>query len=136
MSKYLQAMQNGLEAAGDLATIVGPTLIVEVLERDKVTASGIVMQSNLMDRNRELKECVVLAVGKGYYNDDTGADEPLDTAPGDTIFVEPSYVNLLADFPIKDYKHNTIGVVNDGAIKIRFKAGGAEAFRKGTGAVS
>lgn len=134
MSKYMDAINKGLEAAGDRVIIIGPTLLVEIVERDRKTASGIILQGNLMDKGRELRECIVLATGAGYYDDGTGQDVPLDTKQGDTVYCEPAYVSLLSDFPVEGYKSNTIGILNDTAVKLRFKGTGASDFRKGTGA--
>ena len=59
---------------------LGDRLIVEVLEEEEVTASGIVLPDTAKEKPQRGK---VLAVGKGRYED--GQLIPLDVAVGDEI---------------------------------------------------
>jgi chaperonin GroES len=59
---------------------LGDRLIVEVLEEEEVTASGIVLPDTAKEKPQRGK---VLAIGKGRYED--GQLIPLDVAVGDEI---------------------------------------------------
>jgi chaperonin GroES len=61
-------------------TPLGDRLIVEVLEEDQTTASGIVLPDTAQEKPQRGK---VLAVGKGRYED--GKLIPLDVEIGDEI---------------------------------------------------
>jgi co-chaperonin GroES (HSP10) len=129
-------MADGREKAASDMVITGATLIVEVVElEEKKTSSGIILNPNVIDKGRMMRECIVLATGAGYYDDETKEDIPLDTKVGDVIFVEPAHLQLFYDFPIKDYKAHTIGVLNESSVKIRFKNGAEKRFKEGTGAL-
>lgn len=133
MSNYLEHIQNGFKEAGkDNALLFGSTLLVEICEREKKTASGIILAP--VQSGRELKECVVVATGAGYYDDDKGEDVPLDTRVGDVIYVDPANLRLLYTFPVKGYQPNTLGLIDEAQIQIRFRGKeSVEAFRRGAG---
>src|SRR3954469_10640142 len=59
---------------------LGDRLIVEVLEEEEVTASGIVLPDTAKEKPQRGK---VLAVGNGRYED--GKLVPLDVAVGDEV---------------------------------------------------
>jgi chaperonin GroES len=59
---------------------LGDRLIVEVLEEEEVTASGIVLPDTAKEKPQRGK---VLAVGSGRYED--GKLVPLDVAVGDEV---------------------------------------------------
>ena len=59
---------------------LGDRLIVEILEEEEVTASGIVLPDTAKEKPQRGK---VLAVGSGRYED--GKLVPLDVAVGDEI---------------------------------------------------
>ena len=60
---------------------LGDRLIVEVLEEEEVTASGIVLPDTAKEKPQKGK---VLAVGDGKVDDD-GKRIPLDVAEGDEV---------------------------------------------------
>ena len=60
---------------------LGDRLIVEVLEEEEVTASGIVLPDTAKEKPQKGK---VLAVGDGKLDDD-GKRIPLDVAEGDEV---------------------------------------------------
>ena len=59
---------------------LGDRLIIEVLEEEEVTASGIVLPDKAKEKPQRGR---VLAVGPGRYED--GKLVPLDVAPGDEV---------------------------------------------------
>src|SRR3954452_3620090 len=67
------------EARMDLKPL-GDRLIVEVLEEEEVTASGIVLPDTAKEKPQRGK---VLAIGNGRYED--GKLVPLDVAVGDEV---------------------------------------------------
>jgi chaperonin GroES len=57
-------------------------LIVEVLEEDETTGSGIVLPDTAREKPQRGR---VLAVGPGARNSDTGERVPMDVAEGDEV---------------------------------------------------
>ena len=60
---------------------LGDRLIVEILEEEEITVSGIVLPDTAKEKPQRGK---VLAVGDGAKNDD-GNRIPLDVSEGDTV---------------------------------------------------
>ena len=61
---------------------LGDRLIVQAIEEDETTASGIVLPDTAKEKPQKGK---VLAVGDGTINQETGKRTPLDVAEGDTV---------------------------------------------------
>src|SRR5690348_17608991 len=61
---------------------LGDRLIVEVLEEEETTASGIVLPDTAKEKPQRGR---VLAVGPGARNQDTGEHIPMDMEEGDEI---------------------------------------------------
>src|SRR5690348_15298480 len=61
---------------------LGDRLIVEVLEEDETTASGIVLPDTAREKPQRGR---VLAVGPGQRSEQSGALIPMDVAVGDEI---------------------------------------------------
>jgi chaperonin GroES len=61
---------------------LGDRLIVEVLEEEETTVSGIVLPDTAKEKPQRGR---VLAVGPGPRNDETGEHVPMDVAEGDEI---------------------------------------------------
>ena len=132
MSKYLEKIQKGLSEAGESnVVLIGSTLLVEVVKRERKTQSGIYLGDRA--EGKELTECVVVATGAGFYDEEEG-DKPLDTKVGDIIYAEPMNVRLLYSFPVAGYSPHDIGILDESQILMRFRGEAAvTAFRKGAG---
>ena len=61
---------------------LGDRLIVEVLEEEETTISGIVLPDTAKEKPQKGK---VLAVGDGRVNEETGKRTPLDVSEGDEV---------------------------------------------------
>ncbi len=61
---------------------LGDRLIVQAVEEDMTTASGIVLPDTAKEKPQRGK---VIAAGDGRVNEDTGKRTPLDVAEGDEI---------------------------------------------------
>lgn len=136
MSRYLESIQNGIKEAGNGVVITGSTCLIEIVEREQKTSSGLIMPTKR--EGKEYVEGIVVATGAGYYNDEAEEGEerdvPLDTKVGDIVFVEPSAVKQLYMFPVKNYQPNTIGIIDESQIQIRFRGEEAiKAFKRGAG---
>lgn len=134
-SKYLEHIQNGFNAAGEKsAFLTGGNILVEVVQRERKTSSGIITSVGNRSEGKELTECIVVATGAGYYDDEEGTDIPLNTRVGDIVYVEPMNVRLLYNFPVVGYMPHDIGLIDEGQILIHFRGDDAvTAFRKGAG---
>lgn len=133
MSKYLEKIQNGIKAAGEgNVRLIGSTMLVELVSRERKTASGLILSGP--PAGKELYECIIIATGAGYYDDETGEDIPTDTRVGDIVYVEPGNVRMLYNFPVEGYHPHEIGLIEEAQILVRFRGEAAvTAFRKGAG---
>jgi len=61
---------------------LGDRLIVQAIEEEETTASGIVLPETAKEKPQKGK---VLAVGDGKVNEDTGKRTPLDVSEGDEV---------------------------------------------------
>ena len=61
---------------------LGDRLIVEVLEEEEMTVSGIVLPDTAKEKPQKGK---VLAVGEGKWDEDGDKRIPLDVSEGDTV---------------------------------------------------
>ncbi len=61
---------------------LGDRVIVQAIEEEETTASGIVLPETAKEKPQRGK---VLAVGEGRYDDDGGKRIPLDVAEGDEV---------------------------------------------------
>jgi chaperonin GroES len=61
---------------------LGDRLIVQAVEEEATTASGIVLPDTAKEKPQKGK---VLAVGEGKINEDTGKRVPLDVSEGDEV---------------------------------------------------
>jgi chaperonin GroES len=61
---------------------LGDRLIVQAVEEEATTASGIVLPDTAKEKPQKGK---VLAVGEGKINEDTGKRVPLDVTEGDEV---------------------------------------------------
>ena len=61
---------------------LGDRLIVEILEEEEITTSGIVLPDSAKEKPQKGK---VVAVGEGAWDDDGEKRRPLDVAEGDEV---------------------------------------------------
>ena len=61
---------------------LGDRVIVQALEEEETTASGIVLPDTAKEKPQQGK---VLAVGDGRVNEETGKRTPLDVSEGDEV---------------------------------------------------
>jgi len=124
-SRYLDRFKkwndmSGLELAGD-------QLIVEAIETEVKTASGIIVATpkDHVQKNFTVAKPIwvrILYTGKGYYDPESGKDIPLDTKAGDICMVSPSSVVWLSAFGgMMDLVPETLGMSKETEIKLRFR---------------
>lgn len=111
--------------------IMGDTIVVEQLAEDEIkTSSGLVIATpdNHKTKNMSEKKSLfvrVLAVGKGYYDEDNDVDVPLDTRPGDICMVGQTSVLYFSVFgDLQDYEPEKIGITKENQIQMRFRGEG------------
>lgn len=124
-SKYLDKFTHLHLQGAHLHEIVGDTLLVEKIIEEQKTASGLVLAADPRTRNSLTNDrphfVRVLAVGMGYYNEETGAAVPLEVEPGDIILVGSLSVKWFSMFGITGYEADTIGLSRASEIQLRFK---------------
>ena len=117
-SKYLEKFKR-LQEHKDLYTLRGDRLLIEILPKEELTtASGLVIatvddyRSTTKDNQATLG--IVLLVGVGYYDEDTGKDVPLDVQPGNIVLLSGMGLKLYSSFPgCQGYIPNTIALTRN-----------------------
>lgn len=132
-SKYLARFQT---LPTEAMTLIGDSLLVErVPIEEKRTSSGLIKSADFganHARNSiktDLPVFVhVVAVGSGYYDDETKEPVPLDVKVGDIVLVGSHSVNWFSDMDIPDYQAYEIGLTREQEIKLKFS--GKEAYER------
>lgn len=123
-SKYLERFRSLSPEAYEL---VGDCLLVEKIPiAERKTKSGLILEAGRGERARETTSSDVptfvhvVAVGKGYYDDETKQDVPLNVSVGDIILIGAHSVRWFSDMDISDYQAYEIGLTREQEIKLRF----------------
>lgn len=130
-SKYLKFFKE--YGASPDSELVGDILIVErIVFPEKKTRSGLIITDSRKVQVTGLTSEVpqffrVLLVGRGYYDDVTKKDVPLDIVPGDIILTAMASVKVYSSLPLLETTDSDIiGMTRHGDIQWRWK--GEEAF--------
>lgn len=127
-SKYLERFNQVEKQCGDLHELIGDCIYVEEIPEEEVkTKSGLILSTAVTGINEIMtdqrpKMVLVLAVGKGFYNEETGEDVPLGVAPGDIIIVSAlsvEWFNIFGGMVCE--KDHRIGLTRESEIRHRFK---------------
>jgi co-chaperonin GroES (HSP10) len=91
-SKYLRFFQKLKEQRPNFYQLYGSRILVEVLPDPEVKTAGGLIVSGVRNQVTDTQEnkftaAVILAVGAGYYNDETNEDVPLTLKPGQVVEV-------------------------------------------------
>lgn len=126
-----EKMKAAIEAANP--TLIGDVLLVSRIKLpEPKSEGGLVLASSAItgykqvtgfDANKPIF-LKVLAVGKGYYNETTGEDVPLDVEPGNIIEVGANSVVFFSSFGnIVDNVDagQGVGITREAEIRIKFK---------------
>lgn len=126
-SKYLHLFEN-LKEVRDQFELTGDYMLVErIPEEEKKTRSGLVLAATPSSHKDALQAeqpvfCHVLAVGEGFYNEETGEDVPNKTQPGDVILISPMAAIWFKTFgTVISEGTAMVGVTMESEIKMRFK---------------
>lgn len=130
--KFLELFKKYSE--GKKGKLFGDSLVIEILDELEVkTKSGLIVQTSSNQRSQYdmLKSviAVVLEVGEGYFDDDSGADIPLKRKVGEVVWINEMSVRKVTTFPgyMAPLPEAKLGIISDTAI---YKAWDSiEAFR-------
>lgn len=130
-SKYLARFEKLAAEGQSLYELVGDALLVERITGEQKTASGLVLAEDPRMRGGlqagKSQFVIVVAVGKGWYNEENGETVALDVQPGDIILIGEASVKYFSLFGSLDkYETDTLGITREGEIQLRFK--GQEAY--------
>lgn len=135
MNKTLQAFKALSETGTKNYTLYGDVLIVEEVTAElPKTKSGLVMATGREKQidGLELNKPVfvrVLAVGAGYYDEETGEDVPPEVQVGDIVLVGPMSVKWFSYFGnLISTATSRLGLTRESEIQMRFK--GQEGYDK------
>ena len=110
--------------------LVGDMILVQRFKTPElVTGGGIIVAAvdTSVQRNTIHSQipvwCKVLAVGKGFYDPETGKDVPLDVKPGNIIMVSPISIQPMSMFcDVKGVESDDLALTRENEIKLRFKS--------------
>ena len=135
-SKYLDRFNKVTEDKDTMegVKLYGDKFLVEVISNDEIrSAGGLILEtpSNQRSDTNSLKAKIgiVLMVGAGYYDDDTGEDIPLDLKPGNIVLLSDMGLRYYTTFPgILEYTAKGIALSRETEIHMKFED--ADAFEK------
>lgn len=123
-SKYFSTFNALQERLPNFYKLFGSRILVEVLPEEELkTAGGLIVAKSPTNFRSDTQEnkftaVVILAVGKGYYNEETGEDVPLEVKPGQVVEVVRSGLRPYSNHPIigSQYTNGDLALINDSHI--------------------
>lgn len=111
-----------------LLQVPGSTHIVEVIKDEELKSKGGIIISapkvharNGIEENRLLVGKVVFS-GAGYYNDETGENDPLDIPVGALVVLPKYSLSLISVFPgIVEPTNDKLGMIKENQILAYYK---------------
>lgn len=112
-----------------LLQVPGSTHIVEIIKDEELKSKGGIIISapkaharNGIEENRLLVGKVVFS-GTGYYNDETGENDPLDIPPGAIVILPKYSLSLISVFPgIVEPTNDKLGMVKENQVLAFYKS--------------
>jgi co-chaperonin GroES (HSP10) len=136
-SKFQKAFLRLKSEGTELYCLRGNNLLVEVIEQEVKTASGIIIADDPKQRVGGMSEhrgviAKVLLAGEGYYDPDTKEIEPLDINIGDIVLIPTLSISYYSTFPgLSEPTQNKIGVTLESEVKFYYRGEGALEKAKG-----
>lgn len=127
-SKYLSYFSNEYVKLRESIKLVGDIIIVERVEFPEKKRGGLFLVDSKKTQSHGLTSELpnfyrVLAVGEGYYDEETSKDVPLEVAPGDVVLVSNASVKVWSTFPIVEaVDADTIGMTRFGDVQWHWKS--------------
>jgi len=107
-SMYLKRF-NKLRAGNPKGQLTGELVLLELIKLDeedrgeRKTAGGIIVANSSHARSNynmlRMELGIVLELGSGFYDPDTGKDIPLDLEVGNVVWVQPASLGLFTTVP-------------------------------------
>lgn len=123
----VEKFQKATEEIKDGMTLVGDVILVEMMPEPEVKIGSIIAAPSSRNQLDGITSNLpifvrVLLTGKGYYNEETGEDVPLDIKPGNIIQVGRQAVDWFGTFgSITRGKESGVGITRQDAARITFK---------------
>ena len=124
-SKYLSQF----EKVKDGYKLQGNRLLVEPMPKEEIkSAGGLLLAAPESDRRSTLDQnraclAIVLATGAGYYNEETGADVPMDVEVGNVLLLSAYGLRLYSNFPgVGGYTADGIALIRDTDVTMVWKS--------------
>lgn len=133
-SKYLSKFTRLQKEGADLFRLNGNRLLIEVLPKEELKKGSIVIATSIKGHKTDTTEnmatlAVVLLVGAGYYDDESGEDLPIDLKPGNVVLLSNYAMKYYSQFPgLADYTENEIALTRDEEVHMVFPD--LEAYQK------
>ena len=131
-SLFLDYVQRNHSEITNNLNLIGDILLVEKIKFPEKRVGGIILASpskNLLNTMTadEPNFYRVLLTGKGFYDDETKQDVPLECSPGDVILTGAVSVRMFSSFPMMELaESDVLGIARFGDVLWHWK--GVESF--------
>jgi len=133
-SQYFNKFTTLFKELGDGVILRGNCLLVEAIEEDEiVTASGLIIAQDPNQvkgglGNDRSKVGLVLAVGEGYYDPESGKTTPLDIPVGAVVMHPPYSLTAMSTFPGMAGLTKNLGIIGENEVHFFYRD--LEAYQK------
>jgi co-chaperonin GroES (HSP10) len=124
-SKYEADFKRLRDSGKKLIVLRGNVILIEIFEQEEIKSKGGIVLAKYDGQRMQASDFkahmgIVLAIGEGYYDEDTGvATVPLDIQPGMIVMVPQIDVQYLSTFPgLKDYTQNKLALTLESNVKV------------------
>ncbi len=137
-SKYFDKFTTLFKELGGSVVLRGNALLIEAIEEDEeiVTKGGIIIAQDPnqvkggLGNDRPMVG-LVLAVGEGYYDAETGKTTPLDIPVGAVVMHPPYSLTSMSTFPGMAGLTKNLGIIGENEVHFFYKD--REAYKKARG---
>lgn len=109
-------------------SLLGDKILVQYYPQAEISKGGIVLTGGLDQRGslteRKYEWCEVIITGRGYYDETTGEEVPLEFNEGDVLLVNPAGLTKFPVFGgvVAGKETGGIGLISDSDVAMKFSS--------------
>ncbi len=135
-SQFLEKFKRIQELNDETYILHGDRIILEMLPKEELKTEGglyIGTPDNMRNQTSQNRPAIgiVMTVGKGYINDDTGEEEQIPYSPGEVLFVSDIALKWLSEFPGLGATHQKLAITKSSDVHMSWPT--IEAYEKFSG---